>query len=76
MTTICALCSGLHDYAKGQSWYQWLCAFSPKESVLNPVDGSMTEPFERCRYVNNGGCDLYRAGPNVLHPKEGQSENV
>lgn len=69
MITICALCEGLHATAKGTHWAYWLCAYAPIEAQLNPVTGEMTEPFKRCRYINDGACELFRAGPNILHPR-------
>lgn len=69
MSAICAKCVSLHGDAKRDSWYRWMCVRVPLETVLNPVTGSMTEPYQLCRKINDGSCEMYEEGPNCLQPK-------
>lgn len=67
---VCALCSSLHDYAKKEHWWQWMCTKHPLPQQYNPVTGQTVAdpPFMRCKSVNDGNCTDFEEGPNCLHP--------
>lgn len=65
---ICAYCRHLHDYAKRDGWYRWMCMLAPIEPTVNPVSGENTEPWRLCRNLNDGSCEQFEKGHNVLNP--------
>lgn len=70
--TICAECKHLYVVNKGDPWWRWLCMRQPEPAKFNPVTGLIVAdpPWKACRYVNDGNCPGFDAGPNALHPKE------
>lgn len=68
-TTICAKCQNLHNDAKRDPHWRWLCTAAPIETI-NPVCGYVDPPYRFCSTINKGACWMYREGPNALNPKE------
>lgn len=76
--TICAECRHVFIVNKSDAWYRWLCLASPKSKWFNPVNGVIAAdpPYQFCKMLNNGNCEMFEPGPNQLGPDKLERLNM
>lgn len=66
--TLCSECDHVHPESRSRATYMWLCAKHKKlPGYTGFVSGHVwerDEPFLRCRDVNGGACQLFKAKRN------------
>lgn len=76
--TICAQCENLHIVNKSDGYWRWLCMKSKRHAWFNPVTGVVAAdpPYSFCKDLNNGNCEMFKAGLNALSPDKLTKPNM
>ena len=76
--TICAQCEGLYIVNKSDGYWRWLCTKVKRAAWFNPVTGLTVAdpPYSFCKDLNDGNCEMFKAGINALSPDKLDRPNI